>query len=153
YDRRVLGFDAIDQAGALDTARQGLDRVTSAGGSWDQDWRSFAATAGRWMLGIAVLAALGLLIGIGGRRRARGPPPTRAYLTLRRLLERRRGSLSDAVAPAEVARLLGDAVPEGVEDARAVVNVYCASAFGGIAPDAATLQDLADHMRRLKKLA
>ena len=152
YDRRVLGFDSIDQAGALDTARQGLDRVTSAVGSWNQDWRGFAASAGRWMLAIAGAAALGLLIDAERRRRTRVPAPTRAYLTLRRLLERRKGSLSAAVAPAEVARLISESLPQGGEDARAVVRVYCASAFGGIAPDPATLQDLTDRVRRLRKL-
>ncbi|HEY6931111.1 MAG TPA: DUF4129 domain-containing protein, partial [Thermoanaerobaculia bacterium] len=153
YDRRVLGFDSIDQAGALESARQGLDRVTSAVGSWDQDWRSVAASAGRWMLALAAAAGLALLIDAERRRRARVPAPTRAYLALRRLLERRKGALSAAVAPAEVARLVGEALPEGGDDARAVVRIYCASAFGGIAPDPEVLRDLTDRVRRLKKLA
>jgi transglutaminase-like putative cysteine protease len=152
YDRRVLGFDSIDQVQALEVARQGLDRASSALGSWNEDWRSLAASAGRWILALAGLAALWFLFDAERRRRARVPAATRAYLAIRRLLERRLGFLSPAVPPAEVARLLGDAVPQGGEDASAVVTVYCASAFGGIAPDGKTLEDLADRVRRLKKL-
>ena len=58
-----------------------------------------------------------------------------------------------AIAPADVARLVAETAPEGREDAEAVVRIYCADAFGGIEPDPATVRDLQERVRRLKKLA
>ena len=87
----------------------------------------------------------------GGRRAV--TPATRAYLALRRLLFRRRGALASSVPPAEVARLFAQEVPAGGEDAAAVVDVYCASAFGGVEPAAETLAELMRRVRRLRRLA
>jgi hypothetical protein len=153
YDRRILGFDSIDQAQALEAARQGLDRTTSALASWKQNWKETTQATGRWVLATAAVAILWLLFGAERRRRARVPAATRAYLAVRRLLERRLGFLSPAVPPAEVARLLGESIPQARDDARAVVRIYCESAFGGIEPDLGTLQDVTERVRRLKKLA
>ncbi|HYB52986.1 MAG TPA: transglutaminaseTgpA domain-containing protein, partial [Thermoanaerobaculia bacterium] len=153
YDRRVLGFDSIDQAQAFDTARQGFDRAATELGSWKENWRSIGASAGRWMFGASVAAALWLLLAAYLKRLSRLPAATRAYLAARHLLERRLGFLPPSVPPAEVARLLGQSSPEAAEDARRVVTVYCASAFGGLEPDAQTLADLDERVKRLKKLA
>jgi len=89
----------------------------------------------------------------GITRRPAIPPATRAYLAVRRVLARRVGSVPPAVAPAEVARLLEASAPASVDDARAVVNAYCESAFGGRATDAATARELKERVKRLKKLA
>jgi transglutaminase-like putative cysteine protease len=153
YDRRVLGFDSIDQAQALDTARQGLDRTTSALASWKDNWRVVSASAGRWLFAAAIGVALWLLVAGYRGRLSRVPPATRAYLAVRELLERRLGLLAPSVPPAEVARLLGESAPQVAEDADRVIDVYCASAFGGIAPDTGTLADLTERVRRMRKLA
>ncbi len=55
--------------------------------------------------------------------------------------------------PAEVVRLFAAAAPESAEDAGAVVQAYCESAFGGRTTDAVTARDLRERVRRLKKLA
>jgi len=81
------------------------------------------------------------------------PPPTRAYLALRRLLARRRGALAPSVPPAEVARLFATEVPEAGADAARVVAIYCASAFGGSRLRPEVEQELGERLRRLKKLA
>jgi len=70
-----------------------------------------------------------------------------------RLLAKRRGFVPDSVPPAEVARLFGREVPPGAGDARAVVEVYTASAFGGVEPGPEERRELRERIRRLKKLA
>jgi transglutaminase-like putative cysteine protease len=154
YDRRILGFDSIDQAQALDAARQTLGGAAEAVLNWKGSLKGLFASRPR-SAAVAALAALGLgaLALRLRRRRAPLPAPTRAYLALRRLLARRVGAVSPAVAPAEVARLLADAVPQSRGDAFAVVDTYCASAFGGRPAVPGTERDLAVRLRRLKKLA
>ncbi|HJW13690.1 MAG TPA: DUF4129 domain-containing protein, partial [Thermoanaerobaculia bacterium] len=86
-------------------------------------------------------------------RRAPASAATKAYLVLRRILTRRTGTLAPSVPPLEVARLFGETVPEAREDAAAVVSLYCSASFGGrsLSPEAG--RDLADRVKRLKKLA
>ena len=81
------------------------------------------------------------------------PPATRAYLALRRSLAHRLGSVPAAVPPAEVARLFQVSVPASADDARAVVEAYCESAFGGRATDAAAARELKERVKRIRKLA
>ncbi len=153
YDRRILGFDLLDQVQIVEAVRQSL---TSAGGalaSWKETFRirrlaGSGISAALFALGV-ILALLLRLLG----KRATLSVATKEYLKLRRLVGRRVGKLSPAVPPAEVARLFAQAVPSARGDAQAVVTVYCASAFGGVEPDPATERDLAERMRRLKKLA
>ena len=153
YDRRVLGFDSADQAGAAETVRETLsDAASSLTGL-----RERAA-------GYATAQNAGLiLVGVGciwlawrhrrDTRAARGSTAARAYLTLRRLLAKRRGFVPDSVPPAEVARLFGREAPPGAGDARAVVDIYCASAFGGVEPGPEERRQLRERVRRLKRLA
>ncbi len=153
YDRRILGFDSLDQAAVFDAARQTMDSAADAVSSWKKAWRSAPASAGGWALGAVGTIAL-LLFGADRlRRRSRVSLATKAYLALRRLAARKLGSLSPAVPPAEVARLLSLAVPEGSDDARAIVGIYCADAFGGIDPGPAAIREIGERLKRLKKLA
>lgn len=153
YDRRILGFDSLDQAQVLDAARQKLGGAAEGLLSWTSfarglfSARPFTAAAG--LLAAVALAAFALRT----KRRATMPAATRAYLALRRLAARRIGAVLPSVAPAEVARLYASARPQGRLDAFAIVDAYCASAFGGRAPDADTERDLAVRLRRLRKLA
>ncbi len=55
--------------------------------------------------------------------------------------------------PAEVARLFAEEVPAAREDAAAVVSIYCASAFGGVRARDGSDRELAERMRRIRKLA
>jgi transglutaminase-like putative cysteine protease len=153
YDRRILGFDSLDQAMAAETARHALETAASAASSWKRVFRDGPSAAGGWALAAVALVAVILLLAGRWRRRPRVSEATRAYLALRRLLGRRLGFLSPATAPADVARLVAEAAPEGREDAEAVVRIYCADAFGGIEPDARTVRELDERVRRLKKLA
>jgi len=111
--------------------------------------RAFAVAA------VALLAA-GALAGLVRSRVARQravPPSTRAYLAVRGLLARRLGRLPASVPPAEVARLFSQAVPDAEEDARAVVALYCETAFGGREAHREAEADLRARVRRLRKLA
>jgi hypothetical protein len=101
---------------------------------------------------LAAAAAAGLGRALRGRR-ARLSAPTRAYVRLRSLLGRRIGGLAPSVPPAEVARLFSERVPEGAEDARVVVKIYCESVFGGRFPEKAVETELGERIRRLRKLA
>jgi transglutaminase-like putative cysteine protease len=149
YDRRVLGFDAADQAGAFETARESL---TAAAGSLaalresarDVSPAGLAAVLGAGLLGWMIWRGL-------SKARKRQGPATQAYLALRHLLTRKRGAVLPSTPPAEVARLFAEAVPGSREDARAVVAVYCASAFGGVEPDSNAVRQLTERLRRLKK--
>ncbi len=150
YDRRILGFDSFDQGQFLESARQGIGGAAERLGSWK-------GAGGRDLyLGLAAvggIAALAALLKSGRGRRRLVPSTTRAYLALRRLLARRLGRLSPSVPPAEVARLFAAAVPAGAEDARAVVALYCESAFGGRETEKTMEAELLGRLRRLRKLA
>lgn len=153
YDRRILGFDAFDQAQFLDAARQSLGSAAEKAGRLGGFWKAHRTEIIRSAIGVA--GAL-LLIGFLGRRyrrQARMSPSTRAYVALRRLLARRIGGLSPAVPPAEVARLFGEKVPAGEADARALVTAYCESAFGGKPTDAETEAEIRERLKKLRKLA
>lgn len=154
YDRRILGFDSLDQAQVFDSARQSLSRA-----AWEaRSWRDLLRGRNAGRAGISTLLALALLaiLLLLARREARRPrlsPSKRAYLALRGLLARRIGTLSPSLAPAEVARLYAGAFPAAAADAHAVVEVYCRSEFGGEPTDPDAVRDLAERVRRLRKLA
>jgi transglutaminase-like putative cysteine protease len=152
YDRRILGFDSADQIGAAEAMRERLSDAAAK-------LASFRGAAREW-ISIPSLVALLLVAGLLGlayeflrRSSAVASPPTRAYLSLRRLLVRRRGALPPSVPPAEVARLFAAEVPEARADAARVVAIYCASAFGGSHLRPEVEEELRERMRRLKKLA
>ncbi len=153
YDRRILGFDSLDQARILDAARQAVADAGRSLATWQDLFRGRELRRAGAVAGILLLAAAAFVLARRAMRRAAAAAPTKAYLALRRLLAARLGSLSPAVPPFEVARLFEEKVPAGKDDARGVVSIYCASAFGGRPlPDKAE-QDLKDRIRRLKKLA
>ncbi len=153
YDRRILGFDAGDQIQLTEAFRD------SFGGA-SRTLKFLRGTPGVSLPGGAKtvivmlgLGALGLIALRSAGRRPAIPPATRAYLALRRLLAQKVGSVGPAVAPGEVARLLEATAPASTSDARAVVETYCESAFGGRETDAATVRELRERLKRLKKLA
>ncbi len=152
YDRRILGFESLDQQQFFETARE---RVQGIAGATSSGWRGVVdAPAARLVFGIAVvLAAAGILMREILRRRRRLGPATKAYVAARGLLARRAGFVSPATPPAEVARRLATLLPDGADDARAIVSVYTASAFGGRAVDRETEEELRRRLRRLRKLA
>ncbi len=152
YDRRVLGFDAGDQAGAVETARESLAAAAASLASLKasaRDALSPSVLAGFLAAGLTGVLVLRLL----ARGRAQRGPATRAYLALRQMLARKRGMVADSTPPEEVARLFAEQVPAARDDARAVVTIYCASAFGGVEPGPEVVRQLAERVRRLKKLA
>jgi len=151
YDRRILGFESLDQQRFLDAARERLTGVVGSASGWKSAFSLPAA--GRAFLAVVAAAALGLLAREWRRRRRPVPPATRAYLALRRLLSRRVGVVSAATAPAEVARRLSRALPESEEDAARVVELYTASAFGGRELGADEERDLSQRLHRLRRLA
>ncbi len=151
YDRRVLGFDAADQAGAFEAARESLSDAAVNLAALRQSARDVSPSALAAVLGTALA---GWLIWRGlGRTRRRHGPATQAYVGLRRLLARRGAAVPASAPPAEVARLFAETVPGSREDARAVVAIYCASAFGGVELAADDVRRLSERMRRLRKLA
>jgi len=152
YDRRVLGFDAGDQVGAIEAARESLASASNAVASFGESVRE-ALSPGA-VAGFVAAGLLGALLWsrILGRFERQGPA-TRAYVALRQLAARRGGAVGPATPPAEVARLFARAVPEGEADARAVVDTYCASAFGGVEPSEEDARELSERLRRLRKLA
>ena len=154
YDRRILGFDSLDQAQVFDSARQSLRGAAEFVLTWKVALKDVFASQ---PLSSAAAALAAVLLAVFAwrlsKRRAPLPAPTRAYLALRRLAVRHVGAVSPAVAPAEVARLLANAVPRGGVDAFAIVDAYCASAFGGRLTDAAAVQELNERVRRLRRLA
>jgi hypothetical protein len=153
YDRRILGFDSYDQAQFLDVARQSLGSVAEKAGNLGQLWKENRREIVQSAIAIAgVLLVVGILRG-RYKRRLRHSIPTRGYVALRRLLARRVGTLSPSTPPAEVARLFQETFPDGAEDARAVVTIYCDTAFGGRNADATTDSEIKERVRRLKKLA
>ena len=151
YDRRVLGFDAADQAGAFEAARESLSDAAVSLAALRQSARDVSPSA---LAGVLAAGLAGWMLWRGfGRARQRHGPATQAYVALRRLLARRGAAVPASAPPAEVARLFAETVPGSREDARAVVAVYCASAFGGVALGADDVRRLSERMRRLRKLA
>jgi hypothetical protein len=153
YDRRILGFDSLDQIRAIEGARESIGTAAQVLFSWKEwfsgrGWEAGGAAVGILALGVFLIAGLRRL-----SRRAPVSAATKSYLKLRGLLARRLGSVSAATPPGEVARLFGQAVPAGQEDAQAVVAIYCASAFGGRSIDPEVFRELGERVRRLKKLA
>ncbi len=151
YDRHVLGFDSLDQVGAVEAARESLGEAASSLTSFGRSARELLTpsnAAGLLAVGLAAWLLARLLL----RRRGGNTPETRAYLALRSLLARR-GPVSDATPPAEIARLLAERAPEGRDDADAVVSIYCASAFGGLEAGEDERRELAERLKRLRKLA
>ena len=154
YDRRILGFDAGDQIQLTEAFRDSFGSAARSLQFWKGAGERGVFPAGAKAVVVVLgLAALGLIAFQGITRRPMIPPATRAYLALRRILAQRLGSVPPAVPPAEVARLFEVAAPSSVPDARAVVNAYCESAFGGRSTDAATARELRERVKRLKKLA
>jgi len=151
YDRRILGFESLDQQRFFDAARERLSGVAGSA----SEWKGTLSLPGlrRGFLAIAGAAAIAILFREWRRRRQQVPAATRAYLALRRLLARRIGHVSPATAPDEVARRLAEALPGADDDVRSVVRLYEASAFGGRDLDAEEEQDLERRLHRLKKLA
>ena len=151
YDRRVLGFDAADQAGAFEAARESLADAAVSLAALRQSARDVSPSAMAAVLGAALLAwAIWRAL---RRTRMRHGPATRAYVVLRQLLARRGAAVASSTPPAEVARLFAETVPGSREDAGAVVAVYCASAFGGVEPGPEDVRRLSERLRRLRKLA
>jgi hypothetical protein len=155
YDRRILGFDSLDQGQLLDSARQSLGDAAGKFSSWKLSTKESVSRVAPWVAVIFLAALLAALLWKRLSGRPRLPAATRAYLSLRRLLARRLGkaALSPAVPPAEVARLFGESAPEAGEDALAVVQTYCASTFGGIRTGPEAERALSERLRRLRKLA
>ena len=152
YDRHVLGFDSGDQIGAIEAARESFGAAASSLTAFGRSAREMLSPSNA--AGLLVVALAGWLLARSFRRRRGGKTPeTRAYLALRGLLAHRRGSVSDATPPAEVARLLAEEVPEGRDDAAAVVSIYCASAFGGVEAGPEKRRELVERVKRLRKLA
>ena len=153
YDRRVLGFDSSDQAGAAETVRE---RLSDAASSLTDVRAAAARFATAQNVGLVLVGVGAIWLAWRHRRDTRArrmSPAAHAYVALRRLLAKRRGFVPDSVPPAEVARLFGREVPPGAGDARAVVEVYTASAFGGVEPGPEERRELRERIRRLKKLA
>ena len=152
YDRRVLGFDAGDQAGAIESVRESLSSASGAMAAFGESVReAFSPGAAA---GFALVLLVGSLVWSRVHRGfERRGPATRAYVALRQLAARRGGAIGPSTPPAEVVRLFARAVPEAEADARAVVETYCASAFGGVEPSEEATRALAERLRRLRKLA
>jgi transglutaminase-like putative cysteine protease len=153
YDRRILGFEALDQQRLFETARDRLGSVADSASGWKGVFGEGRLPVGRVLAFVAAAAALFVLVREWRRRRTRVSPATRAYVALRDLLARRAGALSPAVPPAEIARRFADSAPAGADDASAVVRIYCASVFGGRELDPGSARELELRLRRLRKLA
>ena len=152
YDRRILGFDSADQIGVAEAMREKFADAAATLANVKRSAREMLSIQSA----IAIVLVAGLLALAYTFLRRTGvvaPPPTRAYLALRRLLARRRGALAPSVPPAEVARLFATEVPEAGADAARVVAIYCASAFGGTRLRPEVEEELGERLRRLKKLA
>jgi transglutaminase-like putative cysteine protease len=150
YDRRILGFDSLDQIRIAETVRESVGDAARGVANLSSAARRAVSPAS---IALGLVAFALLFVARLWRLRPRRPAATRAYLSLRRLLARRAGALAPSVPPAEVARRLAEAVPEAREDAAAVVRLYCASAFGGRELDPAAERALAERVRRLRRLA
>jgi hypothetical protein len=153
YDRRILGFDSLDQVRIIEAIRDAAAGVGQSLASWKSLVRAREIRRAALAAGLAVLAVLAFVFVRRAARRASASAATRAYLALRRVLAARIGSLSPAVPPFEVARLLGNAVPPLRGDARRVVSIYCASVFGGRPLGPEEERELKERITRLKRLA
>jgi protein-glutamine gamma-glutamyltransferase len=153
YDRRILGFDSGDQLQLTEAFRDSFSNAVRSMTFWKGRPTGVLPGGAKVAIVLFALAVLGLVAARGIARRPAIPPTTRAYLSLRRLLAKRVGRVGPAVAPAEVARLFEAAAPAAAEDARAVVETYCESAFGGRSADPATARELRERLRRLKKIS
>lgn len=151
YDRRILGFDALDQGQFVESMRQWLGEIGEKSRALKAP-AVFLRSVGTIVLILALAAGVALAV-LKLRRRPPLSPATRAYLTLRDLLGRRLGKISPAVAPAEVARLFARSVPEAKHDAAAIVQAYCAAVFGGERLDGQVERDLEERLTRLRRLA
>ena len=152
YDRHVLGFDSGDQIGAIEAARESFGAAASsltAFGRSAREMLSPSNAAGLLVVALAGWLLARLLPTPAGRQNAGDPGLSRSAGPPRD----RRGSVSDATPPAEVARLLAEEVPEGRDDAAAVVSIYCASAFGGVEAGPEKRRELVERVKRLRKLA
>jgi transglutaminase-like putative cysteine protease len=153
YDRKILGFDSLDQVRVAEALRD-----TVAGlGRGIASWKEFVGGREARRIGIGILV-IGLAVGgfalvRRGSRGASSGAATRAYLSLRRLLATRTGGVAPSVPPLEVARLYASAVPAGRLDAVEIATVYCAATFGGRPVPPEKVRDLDDRVRRLRKLA
>ncbi len=148
YDRRVLGFDAADQAGAFETARESLAEAAVSLAALGQSARDVSPAAMAAVLGAGLCGWL--IWRVLARARKRHDPATQAYIALRHLLARKGAAVPASTPPAEVARLFAETIPGSRDDARAVVAVYCASAFGGVEPEPEDVRRLGEHVRRLR---
>jgi hypothetical protein len=153
YDRRILGFDSGDQVQLAEVFRDSLGGAGRSMQFWKGTGGGVFPGGARVVVVLLGLTVLGLIALKGIRRRPATPPATRAYLALRRTLAQRIGGLTAAVPPAEVVRLFAAHAPGSAADARAVVDAYCETAFGGRPIDAARARELNDRVRRLKRLA
>ena len=153
YDRRILGFDSLDQVRIIEAIRAAAAGVGQGLASWKDLVRSRELRRAALAAGLALLAVLAFVLVRRAARRASASAATRAYLAVRQLLAARIGSLSPAVPPFEVARLFEEEVPAGKDDARRVVSIYCASVFGGRSLDREAERELKDRITRLKRLA
>jgi transglutaminase-like putative cysteine protease len=153
YDRRILGFDSGDQVQLAEVFRDSLGGAGRSMQFWKGRGGGVFPGGAKIVVVLLGLTVLGLIALKGFRRRPATPPATRAYLALRRTLARRIGGLTAAVPPAEVVRLFAANAPASAADARAVVDAYCESAFGGRETAPSTERELRERMRRLKRLA
>ncbi|MGE5413820.1 MAG: DUF4129 domain-containing protein, partial [Syntrophomonadaceae bacterium] len=152
YDRHVLGFDSGDQSSAVEAARESLAQAAGKVISLRESVREAFSPAAA--AGFLAAALVGWLLWRAFRRVSdRRDPSTRAYLALRRIALQRGDRVVASTPPAEVVRLFSRRSPEGAEDARAVVETYCASAFGGIAPGPEAERELRARLRRLKRIS
>ncbi len=151
YDRHVLGFDSGDQSVAVESAR---DSIVAAAGRFlalrDSLREGFSAPAAAGLL--AAGATGWLLWSLLRRGLDRRDTATSVYMGLRRLAMRRGDRVFPWTPPAEIVRLFAARSEEAGREAGAVVETYCASAFGGIRPDRETERDLERRLRRLRKI-
>lgn len=153
YDRRILGFDSGDQVQMTEAFRESFNSATQSLKFWKGASGGVMPGGAKIAVTLFALAILGLLALKGLSRRPAVPPATRAYLALRRLLGQRGRAVGPGVPPAQVARLFEASAPSSAADARAVVDAYCESAFGGRTTDPATARELKERVRRLKRVA
>ena len=153
YDRRILGFDSVDQVRIAETLRD----AASAVGRDLASWKEFVGSVEARRIGTAIVI-LGIVVVAfalvrRGSRASSASAATRAYLSLRRLLAVRTGGVAPSVPPLEVARLFASEVPAGRLDALEIASVYCAATYGGRPLPPEKIRDLDDRVRRLRKLA
>jgi transglutaminase-like putative cysteine protease len=153
YDRRILGFDSGDQVQLTEVFRDSLGGASRSMQFWKGTGGGVFPGGAKVVVVLLGLTILGLIALKGIRRRPSTPPATRAYLALRRTLAQRIGGLTPAVPPAEVVRLFAANAPGSAADARAVVDAYCESAFGGRPVDPATARELGERVKRLRRMA